>query len=140
MKIEITDFSEEDREPLRHIYYEVRKTNFTWLPEEFLKLSSFDKDTEGESILVAKVNNEIVGFASIWSQDNFLHHLYVSNKFQGLGIGTRLLNHIIENSSADLTLKCLKNNHGALNFYLKNGWESISEGQSEEGDFILFKY
>lgn len=83
LKIEIAHFEENDREQLKLIYLEVRQTNFTWLSQESFRLSSFDKDTEGEIILVAKVDNKIVGFASLWRQDNFLHHLYVSNSFSG---------------------------------------------------------
>jgi GNAT superfamily N-acetyltransferase len=140
LKIEITHFKENDRERLKLIYFEVRQTNFTWLSQESFNISSFDSDTEGESILVAKVDNEIVGFTSVWLPENFLHHLYVSNPFQGKGIGTLLLNSVIEMASSDITLKCLKKNKLGIKFYLKQGWESVSEGESNEGRYVLFRY
>ena len=139
MKIEITHFEEKDRERLKIIYSEVRQTNFTWLPPEFFNISSFDKDTEGEFILVAKVENEIVGFASVWLPDSFLHHLYVSNQFQGRGVGTLLLKSVIDMTTSDITLKCLSKNELAIKFYLQKGWEPVSEGESNEGRYILFK-
>ncbi|OBX26072.1 hypothetical protein A9996_07070 [Gelidibacter algens] len=140
MKIEITHFEENDREQLKLMYLEVRQTNFTWLSKESFNLSSFDKDTDGEFILVAKVKNEIVGFVSVWLNDNFLHNLYISNDFQRKGIGRILLNSAIELVNSDLTLKCLKKNVLGVRFYLKQEWEPVSEGVSNEGEYIVFKY
>ena len=139
MKVEITDFEENDREQLQQIYFEVRNTTFTWLTKESINKSSFNNDTEGEYILVAKVEKEIVGFASVWLQDSFLHHLYISNQYQRKGIGTMLLNKVIEKADFDITLKCLKQNRLGVNFYLKSGWEVVTEGISNEGEYILFK-
>ena len=140
MKVEITDFRENDRERLQQIYFEVRNTTFTWLTNDSIDITSFNKDTEGEYILVVRAGKKIVGFASVWLQDNFLHHLYISNQYQRKGIGTMLLNKVIENADFDLTLKCLKQNDLGINFYLKSGWEAVSEGISNEGEYILFKY
>ncbi|WP_372753820.1 GNAT family N-acetyltransferase, partial [Mariniflexile sp.] len=77
---------------------------------------------------------------SIWVKDNFLHHLYISNEFQSKGIGTQLLNSVIERANADMTLKCLKKNKLGIKFYQKHGWTSVSQGESNEGNYILFKY
>lgn len=137
MKITISNFKENDKEALSQIYFNVRHANFIWLEHG---LSSFNQDTAGEFILVARVDDEIVGFASVWLMDNFLHHLYIANHFQRKGIGTMLLNRIIKNSDSDVTLKCLKRNSLGIKFYRKRGWESISEGTSNEGEYILFKY
>lgn len=60
--------------------------------------------------------------------------------FQGRGVGTLLLNSVVESVNSDITLKCLKNNKLGIKFYLKKGWESVSEGESDEGGYILFKY
>ncbi|MCM4153924.1 N-acetyltransferase [Arenibacter sp. N53] len=140
MEIEIKDFEESDREKLRQIYLEVRQTNFNWLDQESFRLSSFDKDTEGEYILVAKVDNEIVGFTSLWLKDNFIHHLYISKPFQRKGIGTELLNRVIEKLGSNVSLKCLIKNELGINFYLKHGWQPIGKGRSIEGEYISFKY
>jgi len=140
LKVEITKFEENDRERLQQIYFEVRYTTFTWLPEESIDITSFNKDTEGEYILVARAGKEIVGFASVWLQDSSLHHLYISNQYQRKGIGTMLLNKVIENADFNFTLKCLKQNKLGVNFYLKSGWEAVTEGISNEGEYILFKY
>lgn len=105
---------------------------------ESLTASSFDKDTEGEFILVALVDNEIVGFVSVWSRDNFIHHLYVSNHFQNKGIGLRLLNSLIKKAPSELTLKCLVKNKLALNFYLnKDGKQYPKAPPMKEITFYL---
>lgn len=140
LKVDITDFEETDRERLEQIYFEVRSSTFTWLTKESINKLSFNRDTEGEYILVAKVGNEIVGFASVWLPDNFLHHLYIMNHYQRNGIGTMLLDKVIEKANFDVTLKCLKLNKLGVNFYLKSGWKAVSEGISKEGVYILFKY
>ena len=140
MKVEISDFEENDRALLQQIYFEVRNSTFTWLPKDSVDKSSFNQDIEGEYILVAKVGAEIVGFASIWLQDSFLHHLHISKHYQRKGIGTLLLNKIIEKANSDLSLKCLKQNKSGVHFYLKSGWEAISKGISKDGEYILFKY
>lgn len=139
MNIEIKQFVEKDREQLRQLYLDVRQSTFTWMSRDSFNLASFDEDTAGEFILVAKMGHQIVGFASVWLQDNFLHHLYIVHPFQGKGIGTRLLNRVIELSNSDVTLKCLKKNERAVKFYLEKGWKARSEGNSNEGAFILFQ-
>lgn len=137
MNIHITAFEENDREELRRIYKEVRASTFTWLNQQVIDLASFDQDTAGEFIWVAKINAEIVGFISVWLEDSFIHHLYIKDSFQHKGIGTKLLNHIRETIKAEMTLKCLEKNKAALNFYLKNGWKPRAKGISDEGTFLL---
>ena len=140
MPVEIKEFEEHDRESLRRIYFEVRKKNFSWLNKALLELSSFDGDTEGEFILVAHIETERVGFISLWLPDNFIHHLFISDDHQRKGIGMQLLAYAIQKLDLPVTLKCVKQNVSAVNFYKKNGWHEKSHGVSDDGEYILFEY
>ncbi len=117
----------------------MRKTNFVWLGKEARVTASFDADIEGELLLVAWLNERIVGFISIWLPDNFIHHLYVDNAYQRKGIGKQLLDKTISIIGLPATLKCMKDNPGALRFYTRNGWTAKEEGITDEGAFVLFQ-
>lgn len=135
----IKEFEEQNREALRKLYLEVRKTNFVWLSKEARATASFDADTEGELLLVAWLKGRIVGFISIWLPDNFIHHLYVDNAYQRKGIGKQLLDKTIPIIGLPATLKCMKANPAALRFYTRNGWTAREEGITDEGAFVLFQ-
>ncbi len=135
----IKEFEEYDREELRKLYLEVRRTNFVWLSNEARTAVSFDVDTEGEYILVAWVDDHIAGFTSIWLPDNFIHHLYVADNYQRQGVGAQLLSEAVSRINRPVTLKCMKNNFNAMQFYLKHGWTIQHEGHTEEGPYVLFE-
>jgi ribosomal protein S18 acetylase RimI-like enzyme len=140
MNVTITEVEQGDKEALRKIYLRVRQTSFVWMTGSSFNLSSFDADTSGEYIMVARVDGKIAGFVSVWTEDNFIHHLYVDNEYQNKGIGTRLMNEVIRTLQHPVTLKCIKRNTPAIRFYLRHGWEPKSEATSEDGAYILFEY
>jgi GNAT superfamily N-acetyltransferase len=43
-------------------------------------------------IWVAAQNGHRLGFASVWTNDNFLHNLFVDPQYQSMGVGHELLN------------------------------------------------
>ncbi len=110
------------------------------MDQNYLAQASFDDDTAGEEILVASINNQPVGFISIWLPDSFLHHLYILPSHQRQGIGKALIQKAQEMVEEPLTLKCLDLNEGAMNFYLNNGWKKVSQGTSNEGKYTLLKF
>jgi ribosomal protein S18 acetylase RimI-like enzyme len=139
-EVEITAFQESDRDTLAKLYTEVRLQTFTWLEKERILSGSFNEDTEGELILVAKVNQEIAGFVAIWEPGSFIHHLYVLPAFQRLGVGQQLLKSAVSRCSSAVSLKCLTANVRAVDFYIKNGWAETKRGGSWDGDYILFEH
>lgn len=88
--------------------------------------------TEGEEVYVAEIDNQIVGFASVWVADNFLHHLYVLPRMHGQGIGSGLLEYCGE-WYGPLSLKCEVANQVAQRFYRKRGWTTGERGMGEDG-------
>ncbi|MXO05421.1 GNAT family N-acetyltransferase [Flavobacterium sp. HBTb2-11-1] len=124
---------------LRTIFLKERQRTFTEQDTSEFKLEDFDKQTQGEYILSALIDDIPVGFISIWMPNNFIHHLYVDNAYQGKNIGTQLLKATIQKTAFPITLKCLVSNTKAINFYLRKGFVEKSRGQSSNGTYILFE-
>lgn len=116
---------------LQLIYLEARLSIFDWHPPERFKLEDFEKSIKGEWVFVAIIDDEVVGFCSIWLPDNFVHNLFVAPNHQGKNIGIFLLNHAFNNGlNKPARLKCTVKNTKACGFYKAQGWE-IEEANVE---------
>lgn len=136
----VLEATQSNYEELREIFFTVRRNTFHWIEPEGLKLSDFDESTKDELILVALIKNEIVGFVSIWVPDKFIHNLFVLQDFQGKGVGTALVNEAIKRVGLPLTLKCVKSNTKAFNYYKSHNWKIEKEEMGNEGLYYLMKY
>lgn len=82
--------------------------------------------------IVAKVNNEVTGFAGLWTIGNEGHitNIAVHPKFRGLGIGNELILALINNklqwNISALTLEVRESNIIAKSLYHKFGF--VEEG------------
>ncbi|MFT3795727.1 GNAT family N-acetyltransferase [Flavobacterium sp.] len=126
-----------DRQALRQLFLETRQSTFHWLDTSGYGLLDFDEQTHGERIFVAKVGNQVAGFVSLWMPDNFIHHLFVDQRFQRQQIGLRLLEVALRELHVPIALKCLEQNSAALAFYGKHGFVTQSQGTSAEGSYFL---
>ncbi|MEH7462284.1 GNAT family N-acetyltransferase [Bacillus thuringiensis] len=130
--------NELDYPALRLIYLESRRKNFHWADIEEMILEDFDKDTVGEYIILAEENNHILGFASLYLPENFIHNLFVHPDFFGKGVGGELLNASIEKMNKPLRLKCVSKNEKAMKFYENKGWKkAVEEGESAERYWVM---
>lgn len=75
-----------------------------------------------------------------------LKRIYLLSRFQGTVIGSVLMRHVLETTHAEgfrrLLLGVKNDNHRALNFYAKNGFETIGSRSFDVGgtvydDFVL---
>lgn len=137
--IQIIESRGKDIDALRNLFLRARLTTFSWIDTSQFKLSDFEKETDGEYILVALDDELLVGFVSIWVADNFVHHLYVDEKYHSKNIGTELLKATIDKIGLPIRLKCEVNNAKAVGFYKQKGFVEIERGQSENGAYILFE-
>lgn len=126
-----------DTPTLCALFNEARSENSSF-PETAFDLTEFLKIVEGEKILVARMNGEIAGFASVWVRDTFLHHLYVLPRFQRQGIGGELLQKSVSLFGLPMSLKCLESNADACRFYEKMGWRPSETAESQEGRYVLY--
>ena len=128
-----------DLQHLRELFLNERQRTFTDQDTSEFKLEDFDKQTQGEFILTAFIDDIPVGFISIWTPNNFIHHLYIANRYQGNSIGTELLKAAIQKIIFPITLKCLVSNTKAIKFYHKKGFTEKSRENSSNGMYILFE-
>jgi GNAT superfamily N-acetyltransferase len=59
----------------------------------------------------------MAGFISLWTADNFVHHLFVRADLQRKGIGDRLLVEGLKTISRPARLNCVARNAMACTFY-----------------------
>lgn len=137
--IRIIESREKDIDTLRDLFFKTRQITFSWTDTSQFRLSDFDEATKNEYILVAFVDELLVGFVSVWVADNFIHHLYVDEQFQNQKVGTKLLNAVLEKFGYPIRLKCEENNTRALHFYKQKGFFEKEKGQSEMGTYILLE-
>lgn len=135
----VRTFKESDRDSLRQVYLESRRSTFSWLDSESLHLSDFDRDTDGETIWVVERNGTVVAFVSIQNEGNFIHHLFVLPSWFGRGCGSELLATALANIGRPARLKCIARNARALSFYRANGWRKVGEGMSEDGKHYVLE-
>lgn len=138
MQMKIEESKDIDFNELFAIFIEA-KSSTTGFKNTDTDLKSFLKEIDGEKIYIARINNSIVGFLSIWEQENFIHHLYISPEFQNQGIGNALLKECEKIYGLPLTLKCIKENERACAFYLCNGWTEKLVAEGPDGLYIKFQ-
>ena len=102
--------------------------------DDFWTYSIFKDELNSSSshYIVAKLNNEIVGFGGIKvvldSAD--IMNIVVKKNFRNLGIGTSILNEIIalclSLNLSSITLEVRKDNKYAISLYKNFGFETIS--------------
>lgn len=139
MEIVIREGRAEDRQELALIFLQARSAAFPWAPPGTFKIGDFVRDTAGERVLVASRNDALLGFAAVWEEDSFLHHLFVSPQHQGEGVGSALLAACAPLFTGSPSLKCLQANIRARDFYLKQGWKICAEGLSADGPYFLMR-
>lgn len=136
----IRPYTESDRPFLRTLFLAARKHSWTWLDDSEWQLEDFDQITLGEQVLVAEEEGHRIGFASVQTQDNFLHSLFVDPQWQGSGAGSALLQAVQSGFTSTGALKCLAENLQAQSFYKKHGWRVVAQGESDRGDYLLMHY
>lgn len=139
MQVSVRTFVEADREALRQLFVDSRDAAFSWASAGAHQLEDFDVGTAGERILVAVHAHLPIGFASVWQEDSFLHHLFVDPRYQGLGVGKMLLVACEPYFAGVPTLKCLTANARAQQFYQAQGWRLRSQADSPEGAYVLME-
>lgn len=123
----IREANVKDYPQLRQIYLDSRRENFHWVNTNEMTLDDFDRDTLEEQILLAEENAHILGFASLYVPNRFIHNLFVHPTAIGKGVGNLLLKRAVAELGTPVTLKCVSENQIALNFYKKRGWKAVVE-------------
>ena len=139
MPIDIRPAEAADFDSLRLIFLTARRAAFIWFNPDSLQLGDFDTATQDEPILVATLDEQIVGFVSWWPPEDFVHNLFVDPAHQQQGIGERLLAACLAQIGRPATLKCMQKNVRALGFYERLGWQIAGEGSNADGSYFLMR-
>ena len=118
------------------IYVQVLSDTFTWLPSDRHSEADFLDAARDEDIFVALDGTRLVGVAALYSPQDFLHSLYVTER--GRGIGKRLLHHVLAAAGGRLTLKCQTANKGAQAFYTREGFLCVETGENDGIPWMRF--
>lgn len=81
-------------------------------------------------------NDEIKGFISVINE-SFIGALFIESKSQGQGIGSKLIDFVVEKYN-ELTLSVYKENSNAINFYKRKGFKILSEDLDEYTNKVEF--
>lgn len=156
-----------DVEKVAKIKIEGWKTAYRGIiDDEFLGNMNLNEEIEkrknniedGVDIIVAELNNEVVGFClyrnHIKDPESYpnanceISSLYVKNSLKRNGIGTKLMKHVIQKlqkqGKTQMILGCLKENYPSRAFYEKMGGkylktENIKFGNKEYEE-VIYEY
>ena len=135
----VRPFETKDGPALAAIYRECL-SEASWLPSPSEDRSDVASDTRGEKVHVALASDEEpVGFISVWEPEAFIHHLYVRRVSRGRGVGALLLKSLDGALPKPWRLKCLEANQVARSYYLRRGWREVSNGNGEDGPFVVLQ-
>ena len=98
--------------------------------------AAFALETADETIVVATIDGQIIGFAALYAPDAFLHHLYVHPGVQRGGAGSALLREMIRRTNGALSLKCQLANTRARAFYAKHNFAEGERGEDHTGPWV----
>jgi GNAT superfamily N-acetyltransferase len=111
------------------LYVRVLRATFTWVPPDRHRTEDFLAAARDEEVFVAIEAGRLVGLASLYRPQVFLHSLYVEPR--GRGIGKALLDHVLAETGGALSLKCQAANLGAQAFYDREGFACIEAGEDD---------
>jgi ribosomal protein S18 acetylase RimI-like enzyme len=114
------------------LYARVLRETFTWLPPERHRREDFLRFAREEEVYVAVQTGQVLGVASFFRPQNFLHSLYVDARERG--VGKALLDHIALHADGPLSLKVQALNLRAQAFYRREGFVCTEHGRDPGSD------
>ena len=110
------------------LYERGARATLPWLPPETQSVASFLAAAAAEDVFVAEAGGAVVGVASLYAPEDFLHFLFVEAPWQGRGVGAALLAAVAAAARGPLSLKVQRRNEGARRFYAREGFAEADEG------------
>lgn len=133
----IRDFKAQDIDSIMELWLKANNSAHSFIDEEYWT-SNFDtvkKMMPNATIYIYTEKDIIQGFIGLI--DGYIAGIFVSNKMQSKGIGSKLLNYAKANYDT-LCLMVYKKNDRAVHFYLREGFYVSNEQIDENtGEFEL---
>lgn len=110
-----------------------------WAPDNSYE-TSWIKRIKGINPFVCELDGEIVAYADI-QNNGYIDHFFVSKDHQNIGLGSKLLSHLIEEANKK-TLKKVYTHSSitAMPFFKKFGFTIVKEQEVEIRGVILKNY
>ena len=109
------------------------------LPRTVSGADFLDQIRREEVLVAAGPDGTLVGFATVYLPEAFIHHLFVEPALHRQGIGKALLDRALALAGGAATLKCLRGNSRAWAFYVRLGWRELEQGADEWGAWSRFE-
>ncbi|WP_225418498.1 GNAT family N-acetyltransferase [Loigolactobacillus iwatensis] len=126
-KIEVRVAKKNDLSAMAQIYLEDRQRYFNWVLNP--QLADLVAETKRERLIVALIDDQVVGFAALYELISFVHLLFVAPQHQRQGVGLALIKTLSQMAREPLTLKCVQRNDSALAFYQQIGFVITKDNQ-----------
>lgn len=127
----------QDAEALQRLY---GQADAAWLPAEARGRRDFAEASKGERVFVCcDPAGTVIGFVSVYEQESFVHHLYVSPAHLRQRAGTALLDSLQSWLPMPWRLKCVTANARAMRFYEARGWTVEGHGTGPDGPYALLR-
>jgi len=112
------------------------KDHHSW--EEQLNYLKTIMDEYRGFLVIEKPSDKVIGMMAVGGSE--LDQLYIHVDYQGMGIGTQLLNHAKELSPGKLQLFTFEVNKKAQSFYEKHGFTVIRRGIENQSGMADIRY
>lgn len=139
MSLIIREPKEEDHKSLAIIFLIARQKTFIPRQDEVFALEDYSESVAGEEIWVAEKDGIVVGFVSMWVDDNFIHNLFVHPDWHKLGIGSALLKKAESRLKCPMELKVRLENLNACKFYQKHGWIKVDLSSDPKEPYFCYR-
>ncbi|PKH07765.1 GNAT family N-acetyltransferase [Moritella sp. Urea-trap-13] len=137
--MEIVAYTPQYLPALRALYMVTRTSTFTWLDSSGYQIKDFDEHITDDTVYLVVADDKVLGFIAVCEPDNFIHHLFVADAAQGMGVGSALLTMLSELNGRPQILKCMVENEKAMQFYLRKGFAEVGKGTGSVGDYLVLK-
>ena len=114
------------------LYVRVLRETFIWIPPERHREADFLRAAREEEVYVAVEDGVILGLASFYRPQNFIHSLYAQRR--GQGVGKALLDHLAAVADGPLSLKVQEPNLRAQAFYAREGFVRCERGYDPDSE------
>lgn len=159
MEITFKKATETETPLIRHLAEKIWKEHYTPIigekQVEYMLQTIYSEEAQkqqmqtGQEYFLVYINNDVAGYFSITNKEDecFLNKLYILNEEHCKGIGSMVMQEIIQKSEEKkrITLTVNRQNFKAINFYFKHGFKikSVEDFNIGNGffmnDFVMEK-
>ena len=140
MKLSLRHATENDSQRISDILIDSRRVFMPYAP-----LAHTEKEVgvwvskiliPTSKVTVATLENKVIGIVAVTEEENitWIEQMYVDPKYVNKGIGTFMLNTVIQSMSNPIRLFTFQENSGARRLYERHGFKAIEFSNGEHNE------